>query len=111
MMTRQRWRDIAPKTNNDRLKMDKIAPWCFLDHADPNRPKYPICPKGSIKPTQQGINAALHRAKMQKNVVIMTRAQKIKQDLLPKKVLLYTKNIPKKTTVHKKTIKKEIRRL
>jgi hypothetical protein len=63
----QHWRDIAPMTSRERLAMDKKNPECFLVHSDPQRPKYPICPKGSTKPSQKGRAAARARANMLKD--------------------------------------------
>jgi len=72
-----RWRDIAPMTTADRKKMDQENPRCFLDHSDPSRPKYPICPRGSTKPTHQGIEAARKRAILQRNTKIRLKASNL----------------------------------
>jgi hypothetical protein len=112
--TNGKWKDIAPMKTRDRLQMDKKAPWCFLDHSDPDRPKYPICPKNSVTPTKQGIDAALHRARMQNNTTIIKKALEmqektkfsIKRD---KKVTIKKEDIQKKqpTKVKKETINKK----
>ncbi len=102
MMTRKKWRDMAPMKTEDRLKMDQKDPWCFLDHSDPNRPKYPVCPSGSDKPTCQGVEAALRRARMTHNQAVVTKAEALKAKM----------NCPsgKKTIVKKELQRKSTRK-
>jgi hypothetical protein len=81
MMTRQRWREVAPMSTKDRISMNKMNPECFLDHSDPTRPKYPVCPNGSNIPTCQGIDAALRRARMQRNQNVIKKAETLKESM------------------------------
>ncbi len=71
------WRDIAPMTRSARQKMYAQAPWCFLDISDPEHPKYPICPEGSINPTSQGLDAAVRRARMLGKQSIIHKGQEL----------------------------------
>lgn len=77
------WKDLAPKTKEEREKMMKhCGPSCFLD---PDNLAYPICPKSNIrkkscKPTQQGIKAAYSRAIAVQNTKVIALARKAMKD-------------------------------
>lgn len=47
---------------------------CFLD---PENRKYPICPSHSSEITRTGLIAAIKRSRMQHNLPIMKKAQKM----------------------------------
>lgn len=104
------WKDIAPMRRFDRLKMNKDNKYCFLDHSDPNKPKYPICPNHTTYPTCQGVNAALKRARMQKNVKIIQKAITVKTNMkcdIVKSKKIKTKKEQIKTEKSKSKSKKE----
>jgi len=77
------WKDLAPKTKKDRLKMLKVCgPSCFLD---PENLTYPICPKSNIKikssePTEQGIRAAYTRAIIVQNSKVASIARQLMKE-------------------------------
>lgn len=76
---RKTWGMLAPLKSEARHKLrSNCGDGCFLD---PEREKYPICEKCnentcSCKPTKQGVQAALNRARMQKNDKILKLAKK-----------------------------------
>jgi len=67
------WRDAAPMTTKERKRMNAKNKECFLDHST-SRPKYPICPKGSAKPSCKGIQSAMARARLQGNTKVLEKA-------------------------------------
>jgi hypothetical protein len=53
----------------------RCGPQVFLVPSKNGRPKYPVAPKGSCKPTEQGAKAALAVARQQGNRKVEKKAE------------------------------------
>jgi hypothetical protein len=75
-MARRTWKKAAPKLTTQRRKMlYHCGQSCFLvPGKEGERPKYPICPKTSCKPTCQGTMAAYKRARQQHAQAVAKKA-------------------------------------
>lgn len=68
------WKKAAPRKTSVRRKMPRS---CFLKPGKRGeRPKYPVCPKGSKKPTCRGTLAAYKRARQQHDQGVARKAVK-----------------------------------
>ena len=69
------WKKEAPKTKGDRRKeLAKCGSKCFLD---PKNLAYPVCAKGSCRPTLKGVQAAYQRASQQHRYDIAAKAKRL----------------------------------
>lgn len=70
------WKRKAPKlTTARRKKLYRCGRGCFLlSGKEGERPRYPVCPKNSCKPTCQGALAAYKRARQQHNNLVAGKA-------------------------------------
>jgi hypothetical protein len=67
------WRQRTAMRVGEREKMKKRSPSCFLV---PSESKYPVCPKGSSKPSCEGLLAARRRAIMNKDNAVRAKAER-----------------------------------
>lgn len=67
-----RWRP-AKRVTSRREQLSRCGSQCFLD-PNPERPRYPVCPPDSCRPTCEGLLAARRRAITQRDYGIERKA-------------------------------------
>jgi hypothetical protein len=71
--TRKPWRKRTAMRVGERARMAKRAPGCFLK---PSERKYPICAKGSSRPSCEGLLAARRRAILNRDTTVRGKAER-----------------------------------
>lgn len=71
--TRKPWRKRTAMRVGERARMTKRAPGCFLKPAER---KYPICAKGSSRPSCEGLLAARRRAILNRDTTVRSKAER-----------------------------------
>jgi hypothetical protein len=73
----RRRRFAAPKRVSERRsQLSRCGQKCYMD-PDPKHPRYPVCPKGSCRPTCAGYRAAFKRAFANRERDIAEKAERI----------------------------------
>ena len=74
---RRKWSEAAPKTKKERQALlEKCGSGCFLQ---PEKLKYPICPKGTCKVSKKGADAARSRSAQYHRRKIEKKAKAVQQ--------------------------------
>lgn len=72
------------RTTKRRVQMERCGSRCYLEPGTGrrgSRPKYPVCPTGTCRPTCGGAQAAFNRARMQGNGSVRRKARAIGRKL------------------------------